>query len=59
MQFSTHQTANLTQQTENLTQQTANLRFLFFAHMPTSPAFSIPAHLKEKAHALRRLEYSG
>ena len=27
--------------------------------MPTSPAFSIPAHLKEKAHALRRLGYSG
>lgn len=31
----------------------------FFAHMPTSPAFSIPAHRKEKAHALRRLGYSG
>ena len=27
--------------------------------MPTSPAFSIPAHRKEKAHALRRLGYSG
>ena len=35
------------------------LGFLFFAHMPTSPAFSIPAHRKEKAHALRRLGYSG
>ncbi len=30
-----------------------------FAHMPTSPAFSIPAHLKEKSPRIAQVEYSG